>query len=225
MDNFFKNFTFQAGKDTIKNSNSIKILGTIIQNDLRLDKTINKLTSELHNRIHNIRTLTPYTNFSTRYKFLNAFVIGKLNYMVPIFSTATKDNLNKLYKIIMTAARAAIGDYCFKKSTQYILNKCKWFDINDLITFSSLNTIHKILHYKKPISLVSLFRSSAKERKAKTVTTNYLPLTTKMSNFYIYKYSKIYNSLDKTLTDKKTKGFKNELKLMIRAGTLNDTMD
>ena len=41
----------------------------------------------------------------------------------------------------------------------------------------------------------------------------------------IYKYSKIYNSLDKTLTDKKTKGFKNELKLMIRAGTLNDTMD
>ena len=125
----------------------------------------------------------------------------------------------------MTAARAAIGDYCFKKSTQYILNKCKWFDINDLITFSSLNTIHKILYYKKPISLVSLFRSSEKERKAKTVTTNYLPLTTKMSNFYIYKYSKIYNSLDKTLTDKKTKGFKNELKLMIRAGTLNDTMD
>ena len=46
-----------------------------------------------------------------------------------------------------------------------------------------------------------------------------------MSNFYIYKYSKIYNSLDKTLTDKKTKGFKNKLKLMIRAGTLNDTMD
>ena len=72
---------------------------------------------------------------------------------------------------------------------------------------------------------MSLFRSHAKERKAKTITTNYLPLTTKMSNFYIYKYSKIYNSLDKTLTDKKTKGFKNELKLMIRAGTLNDTMD
>ena len=46
-----------------------------------------------------------------------------------------------------------------------------------------------------------------------------------MSNFYIYKYSKIYNSLDKTLTNKQTKGFKNEIKLMIRAGTLNDTMD
>ena len=70
-------------------------MGTIIQNDLRLDKTINKLTSELHNRIYNIRTLTPYTNFSTRSKFLNAFVIGKLNYMVPIYSTATKENLNK----------------------------------------------------------------------------------------------------------------------------------
>ena len=92
--------------------------------------------------------------------------------MVPIYSTATKDNLNKLHKIIMTAARAAIGDYCFKKSTHYILGKCKWFDINDLIKFSSLNTIHKILYYKKPISLVSLFKSNEKERKVKTVTTN-----------------------------------------------------
>ena len=172
MDNFLKNFTFLAGKDTIKNSNSIKILGTIIQNDLRLDKTINKLTSELHNRIYNIRTLTPYTHFSTKSKFLNAFVIGKLNYMVPIYSTATKKKLNKLHKIIMTAARAAIGDYCFKKSTHYILGKGKWFDINDLIKFSSLNTIHKILYYKKPISLVSLFKSNEKERKVKTVTTN-----------------------------------------------------
>ena len=72
---------------------------------------------------------------------------------------------------------------------------------------------------------MSLFKSNEKERKVKTVTTNYLPLTTKMSNFYIYKYSKIYNSLDKTLANKQTKGFKNEIKLMIRAGTLNDTMD
>ena len=46
-----------------------------------------------------------------------------------------------------------------------------------------------------------------------------------MNNFYIYKYTKIYNSLDQYIRDKTPKGFKNEIKLIIRAGTISDTMD
>ena len=60
MENFFKNFTFKAGGDIIENKFSIKILGTIIQADLKFDKMVNKLSSELHNRIFNIRKLTPF---------------------------------------------------------------------------------------------------------------------------------------------------------------------
>ena len=103
-----------------------------------MDKTINKLSSELHNKIYNIRKLTKFTNFKTRYQFLNGFVFGKLHYMVPLYSLTTEANLNKLHKVIMTAARAAIGNYCYKKSINYILNKCKWFDIKDIIMISSL---------------------------------------------------------------------------------------
>ena len=120
MEGIFKNFNFKAGNYTIKNQFSIKILGTILQSDLKLDKTVNKVASELHNKIYNIRKLTPFTDFNTRQKFLNAYVFGKLNYLAPIYSIANKDNLTKLHKIIMTAARAAIGDYCFKKSNDYI---------------------------------------------------------------------------------------------------------
>ena len=81
MESIFKNFTFRAGNDTIKNCSSIKILGTIIQSDLKLDKSINKLCSELHHRIHNIRRQTPFRDFATRKKILRAFVIGKLMYI------------------------------------------------------------------------------------------------------------------------------------------------
>ena len=52
MDCFFKNFTVKAGNDMIRNRNNIKIFGTIIQNDLGLDKSVNKICSELHQRIH-----------------------------------------------------------------------------------------------------------------------------------------------------------------------------
>ena len=74
---FFKKFTFTAGTDTICNKNSMKILGTMVQNDLGLDKEINKLSSTLHNRICNIKKVTKFTNFFTRLNFLNGYVMGK----------------------------------------------------------------------------------------------------------------------------------------------------
>ena len=72
--------------------------------------------------------------------------MGKLYYMVPIYSLANNNNLQKLHKVIMTAARAAIGNFCFRKSIQYILTKGKWFDIHDWILSSTLNTLHRTLH-------------------------------------------------------------------------------
>ena len=73
--------------------------------------------------------------------------------------------------------------------------------------------------------MVSLYRINTNERKVKNVATKYIPLSTKMKNFYIYKYSKIYNLLDQYIKDKMYKGFKNEMKLIIRAGTISDSMD
>ena len=73
--------------------------------------------------------------------------------------------------------------------------------------------------------MVSLYRINTNERKVKHLATKYIPLTTKMKNFYIYKYTKIYNGLDQYIKDKTYKGFKNEMKLIIRAGTISDSMD
>ena len=119
----FKNFSFMAGRDKITPKPNIKILGTIIESNLKLDKEISKLASSLHNRINLIRKLTKYTTFKTRLQFLNAFVIGKINYMLPIYSLCTELNKNKLHKLLTTSARCAIGSYCFRKSLYYIFNK------------------------------------------------------------------------------------------------------
>ena len=125
--NVLKNFKFYAGRDVITPKSSLKILGYILQNDLKTDKDIGKLAGQLHNRMNKIRTITKYTNFQTRLKFLNAFVIGKLNYMLPIYSLSDKTNKQKLHKILTTARRTAIGSYCFKKVCHtYFLNVNGW---------------------------------------------------------------------------------------------------
>ena len=145
--------------------------------------------------------------------------------MLPIYSNANQTNISKLHKILITAARAAIGSYCFKKSIRYILNKCNWFDIEDMILLSSLNTIHKTIANKKPPCLLQYFKSNNRERKGQTTANKYIPTSVKFKNFYIYKYTKIYNKITHDVRSKKVKGFKKEIKLMVKAGTISDTMD
>ena len=68
-------------------------------------------------------------------------------------------------------------------------------------------------------------RISNRNRKVKSVITKYIPSSVKMNNFYIYRYFKIYNSLDTYIKNKSIKGFKQEINHMMRAGTIPDTMD
>ena len=210
--NVLKNFKFHAGRDVITPKSSLKILGFILQNDLKTDKDIGKLAGQLHNRMNKIRTITKFTNFQTRLKFLNAFVIGKMNYMLPIYSLSDKTNIQKLHKILTTAGRTAIGSYCFKKSVSYILSKCKWLDIESMIYYSSINIIHKILIQKTPNSIYNLFRNPNNKRSVSEVTPNYIPTTKKYRKFYIYKYIKQYNELDSYIRLKEVKPFKKEMK-------------
>ena len=79
-----KNFYFYANTDKIVPKNAIKILGTYIRNDTKLDAQIGKLSGQLHNKINEIKSLTKFTNFKTRLNFLNAHVIRKLMYAIPL---------------------------------------------------------------------------------------------------------------------------------------------
>ena len=43
---------------------------------------------------------------------MNAYAMGKMRYMLPLYMNATQDNINKLHRVLMRAARGAIGNYC-----------------------------------------------------------------------------------------------------------------
>ena len=95
----------------------------------------------------------------------------------------------------MSSARTIIGNYCFKKSIKYILDKVKLLDAKQFIIFSALNIIHKIITNGIPSSIFQLYKNQNKRVKDRTIRTIYKPKTAKMSNHIIYKISKIYNSL------------------------------
>ena len=116
------------------------------------DTEIGRLTANLHNRIFNLSKLKEYTTFRTRLQFMNAFVVGKLRYMLPIYMNATTDNINKLHKVLMRCARVTIGNYCCRMNTAAILGKCKWLGIKKFIVHSGLIAVNKII--KKEVWLL-----------------------------------------------------------------------
>ena len=189
-----------------------------------MESEINKLVSNLHNKVHNIRVLTKFTDFKTRLQFANSFIVGKLNYMLPLYSNLTVFNFHKLHKLLMTAARVVVGNYCYKKSCKYILDKCKWMNIGDMIKYRGLSFLHKILTTHQPTSLFNLFKTNRHNRGISMVTLKHIPKSKKFTNFFINKYISTYNSLDLTIKRKSLSQFKKEIKQWIPSHP-SDTMD
>ena len=221
----FKNFFFMAENDKIKPKKVIKILGTYIKNDLKMDSEIGKLTGQLHNRISTIRTLTKFTDFKTRLKFLNANVIGKLNYALPLYMHASQHLIAKLHKVITTAARAAIGSYCYKKSVSYMLTKCHWLDINAMMQNASLNFLHKVLKFKEPKAIYTLFKNVENRRSVVAITLNYRPKKHILKIFFLYKGLNLYNEMPQGIKNLDQIKFKKQTKIYIKNANISDTMD
>ena len=143
------------------------------------------MCATLHNKLFELRKLSKYTDFKTRLKFVNAYILGKINYLTPLYLSANKQQIDKIHKVLMTSARTVIGNYCFRKSKKYILNKCGWIDIVKMIKCSAMKVIHNIVTLKTPLVIYDMFRINRRPNVA--ITTFYRPKTQKTENFYLYK--------------------------------------
>ena len=220
-----KNFFFMACNDKILPSNSIKILGVYIRSDLKLDTQIGKLCAELHNRIFNLKKLTCYTDFRTRNIFIKSYVMGKLMYAMPLYMSCNVANIEKLHKVIMSAARASIGNYCFKKSINYILNKCGFLTAKNMILLSTLCFYHKLHVRKKPPSILNLFMEPNKREKVRRYRPTYLPNLKQIENGCLYRGSSIFNSIPDEYKLYTAERFKNTIKGYIADRDVFDTCD
>ena len=184
-----------AISDKIVPKNSIKILGIYIRSDLKLDTQINKLCSNLHNRLFQLRKITKYSTFSTRLNFIKSYVIGKLIYAMPLYMSCSQKNIATLHKVIMTSARTAIGNYCYKKSITYILNKCGILDAKNIILLSCLSLYFKMYQYNEPEALINTFKKQNVRAKTTIFRPAYRTKLKSTENGFLYKGARIFNEM------------------------------
>ena len=99
-----KNIYFRAKNFDIRPVSSLKVLGCYISYDLSNDREISQLLPLLNNRINQLEKLKVHTDFETRRQFSNAYIIGRLLYMMPTYTNINQGQWDELHKILMHTA-------------------------------------------------------------------------------------------------------------------------
>ena len=107
-----KNFQMYASDYKVNQVPKVKILGHIIQSNLRNDKQINKTISNINNHLYDIKKIGTQTQIKSLTILFKAIVIGKLNYALALLSNSTKAQLQKLNTLITKSCRILIGNPC-----------------------------------------------------------------------------------------------------------------
>ena len=205
-----KNFTFKAKGHEIKPVPCLKILGSFVSHDLSQEREISQLLSTLNHRVNQFEKLKKYTDFHTRLQFSNSYILGRLVYMMPTYTNLNVNQKDRLHKLLMRTARMTMNSYCFKKSIDFILGRCKWVDINEMIKLSSLKFINNMLITQKPGTLYSKIKIN--KRTCADISFYSFPRLGGFKSTLLYKGISYYNKLPSDLKFLSGKQFKEKLK-------------
>ena len=152
---------------------------------------------------------------------MNSLVIGKLIYVCPLYMNASQHEIQKLNKVLMTAACTDFGNYCFKKEKKHILNKCNWLSIEHITLYSSLNFIHYMIINKYKESLYNLYKDNSDRRSISIHNNLQSKIWEKKKN---YQTTKIYNNLPMHFKKLKQKHLKIQIKTHLKDINLPNTV-
>ena len=128
-----------------------------LNSELKIGQHLNSIISKCYNKVHAMKSLAKYTDQKTRLNFINAHMISKLLYMLPLISSANREQHKKVHNLIMFSARTIIGNYCFKVLCKKILEQINWLSAKQLVKWSIIKSIHKIIFYNNHISCLAFY--------------------------------------------------------------------
>ena len=140
-------------------------------------------------------------DFKTKKKILNGFLVGKLNYGLPILINARKQDTHKLYICYNKIARS-LFPITSRISNPNMFKKLKWPQFPKLRQLHEMGFIHNILMTKKPHKIYRNFVVPDRASKEVRYSCNY-----KCKNIF-YSLTLTYNKLPGRFRSLNKRGFK-----------------
>lgn len=156
----FSNMNIQLTTNSgiIYTSESNKLLGAQIHQDLKWSDHILEVVKSLNMRLNGLKNVCKHANFKTRLMVANGIFISKLIYLIPLWGGSSKFLINMIQVVQNKAAR-----YVTKKGidepVRELLKQCNWLSVNQLIEYHSILTVHSTLVSSYPVYLRNKFNS------------------------------------------------------------------
>ena len=112
----------------------------------------------------------------------------------------------------MKSARTIIGNYCYKKSTGYILNKCNMLPIKEFMIYATVKFFYGIELTNEPKAMLSLFMDKNQRQKYIKFQPIYKPKLSIVSKSCVHEGSRIYNTIPNDLKRGSKKTFAKNIK-------------
>ena len=119
--------TLRAGSYTIKPTKTEKLLGGVVNEDLKWNQHISdhesSLMRQLTSRLNGLRRTSHNATFNTKLMVANGILMSKMVYLITLWGGAQQYLLKALLVQQLTAARIVCGFYSFGWSKRKLLNK------------------------------------------------------------------------------------------------------
>lgn len=188
----------------LKNVEEFKYLGVILDSTLSFKKHIKKLGNTVKYSISNFRHIRNSLTVDAAVTYVNAMIMSHLHYCLSSWSQANKTVLRSIDSLYKQALKVLD-----RRSFQYhhcpILGKYNMLSLENIIRFSDLRLIHKIIHNAAPPPLKTFVQPCSEQmsRTSRSTSRGDCSLPNRRTTFaqsaFSFRATKTWNSLPSDL--------------------------
>ena len=126
---YYEEMFVNIGKDIIRESKTVKLLGITIDKELKFDKHINQVCSTANKKLNVLSRMRSFLSAEKRKIIFKSFIESQFKYC-PLtwmfYSQKSNDKINRLHE---RSLRIVYNE--FESSYEELLSKCNSFSIHD----------------------------------------------------------------------------------------------
>ena len=172
-------FSFSFAGASVKPSPTVKILGVVLDADLRWEAHVSQVVRRCYATLSGLAKLSNKLPNTVKQLIVEALVFPHILYCITVWGGCTKLQKHRVQKVINQAARIVTGSRRRDHVTP-LLNQLEWQSVDSLILERDILTIHKLL-YRPELSPVNIkrllaYRSEVSLHRTRAVETGLLEL-------------------------------------------------
>ena len=184
------------GDTCIRFSETVKLLGVVLDTHLTFDSHVNKVVSESFYHLKNVSKIKRYLTLAETEKVIHAIVTSKLDYCNALLNESKSATVTKLQKVQNYAARLVKNLPGNIPVTDTVLQDLHWLSIRQRTLFKVLLLVHKFFIGASPAYFTEIL--IVQDSVERLLATRFMNTTGGRKSFS-YTSSRAWNRLPKTL--------------------------